>query len=56
MPLFLFRLPWLIAVMLLWPHTALADRPLPGLLGTSAASRQMVSHPPHSLPTYSPSV
>ena len=27
MPLFLFRLPWLIAVMLLWPHKALADRP-----------------------------
>ena len=56
MPLFLSRLPWLIAVTLLWPHTALAERPPPGLIGTSAASRQMVSHPRHSLPTYSPSV
>jgi hypothetical protein len=27
MPLFLFRLPWLIAVTLLWPHTAQAEPP-----------------------------
>ncbi len=30
MPLFLFRLPWLIAVALLWPRTALAGRTRPG--------------------------
>ena len=45
MPLFLFRLPWLIAVTLVWPHKALADRPPARLIGTSGPILRMVPPP-----------